>query len=496
LSHPNLPEVYDYFFDSGHPYLVMQYVEGKTLDQLKESRSAPFETDQVLHWANDLLAALIYLHEQDPPIIHRDIKPSNVCITPKDSAILLDFGIARRLSDTSTQTGARARSWFYSPIEQHTAETIGSYDALQRYLEELKAAGIHTGTYSDVYSLGATLYFALTLLDPPDACLRKIEEGLRPVHERNPDVPDFLVEALDRALVVDPRERCQTANELRQLLQPRVAETAPGRLQPRRPRPLPKNSFTTLDLAFIHIPAGDFLMGSNDEELKEACHPQHRIVLQSYCISRCPVTNANYRLFINDNPDYPVPFSPMRFAQRYNWDPQTRTHPRGLEDHPVVLVTWQDALAYCRWLSEATGYRCRLPTEAEWEKAACWDPIVNQVRRYPWGNEFDEARCNVDAHGALRLETSPVARHSPQGDSPYGLADMAGNVWEWSSSFYQPYPYNEKDGREEPGETGVRVVRGGAYDQSPLLARCVWREAVQPGLRSASVGFRVACDAA
>jgi len=222
LEHPNLPDVYDYFFDCGCPYLIMQYVEGVTLDRLKEGRSAPFEVRRVLRWANDLLGALIYLHGQEPPIIHRDIKPSNVCITHEGKAILLDFGIARRLDSTCTHTGAQASSWFYSPIEQYPPEATKSYVSLRKYMQELDVEGIHTGPYSDVYSLGATLYFALTLLDPPDARLRKVEEGLRPIREINPDVPDFLAQALEHALAVDPRNRCQSATELWQLLQPQI----------------------------------------------------------------------------------------------------------------------------------------------------------------------------------------------------------------------------------------------------------------------------------
>ena len=503
LSHPNLPEVYDYFFDDRCPYLVMQYIEGATLDRLKGGRSAPFEVDLVLRWADDLLDALVYLHGQDPPIIHRDVKPSNVCIAPGDKAVLLDFGIARRLSDTGTRTGAQAQSCFYSPIEQYPAETIGSYDALQQYLRQLREEGIHTGPYSDVYSLGATLYFALTLIEPPDACFRKIEEGLRPVRKLNPDVPDFLAQALERALAIDPRDRCQTAVEFAQLLHSQriEVEAAPRRLRRRRPRPLPTGSVSALGQELIYIPAGEFLMGvdnkhpGDDPGLKEACRPQHPVVLGPYCIGRCPVTNADYQTFIEDNPDHPVPYSPMRYAQRYNWDRRTRTHPRGLEDHPVVLVTWADALAYCGWLSEVSGYRCRLPTEAEWEKAACWDPATGQARRYPWGDEFNEKRCNVDAHGALRLESSPVGTYSPAGDSPYGLVDMAGNVWEWTGSLYRPYPYDAGDGREDLDAEGERVVRGGAYDEGPLLARCAWRNGVRPGLKLANVGFRVVCDA-
>ncbi|GAB4546116.1 MAG: hypothetical protein Kow0063_40380 [Anaerolineae bacterium] len=431
LDHPNLPEVYDYFFDGGRPYLIMQYIEGATLDRLKEDRSAPFEVDQVLRWADDLLDALIYLHSQKPPIVHRDIKPSNVCITPAGVAVLLDFGIARRLDQASTQTGARAHSMHYAPIEQYPAEAMGSYSILQTYLEELRAAGVHTGPYSDVYSLGATLYFALTLLNPPDACLRRLGESLRPVRDLNPDVPDFLVKALDRALALDPRERLQSATELRGLLQPQAPETSlPSlpRLRRQRPRPLPTTDVVALTHALIYIPGGEFLMGSDDPELKEACRPLHRLAVGSFCIARLPVTHADYQRFISDNPDYPVPYSPMRYAQRYNWDRRARTFPRGLEDHPVVLVAWGDALAYCRWLSQVTGYRCRPPSEAEWEKVAAWDPQTGQARLYPWGDIFDESCCNVDAHGALRLETSPVGCYSPQGDSPYGLADMAGNV--------------------------------------------------------------------
>jgi formylglycine-generating enzyme required for sulfatase activity len=207
------------------------------------------------------------------------------------------------------------------------------------------------------------------------------------------------------------------------------------------------------------------------------------------------VTNADYQRFLDSNPEYSVPYSPMRYAQRYNWDQEARTYPRGSEDRPVVLVTWQDARAYCRWLSEVTGYRCRLPSEAEWEKAARWDADAERALQYPWGGDFDEERCNVDAHGELRLQSSPVGQYSPAGDSPYGLVDMAGNVWEWTGSLYQPYPYDAGDGREDPNAESDRTVRGGAYDEGPLLARSAWRNSVRPDVRLANVGFRVACDA-
>jgi formylglycine-generating enzyme required for sulfatase activity len=496
LQHPNLPTVYDYFSDQGRPYIVMQYVEGTTLDRLGSERTAPFEVHDVLKWARELLAALRYIHEHDPPVIHRDVKPHNVCVAPENKAVLLDFGIARRLDQSQTSTAARAFTHGYAPIEQYPEAELKSAPSVLKYVQALRDVGIRTGPYTDVYGLGATLRYALTLLPPLDARLRILGEDLQPIQKANPAVPGFMAAAVEKALAVHPRERFQSAAEMDEALQPEAVKSSTVvRLRRQTPHSLPVRDAVALGQPLVYVAAGEFLMGSNDQELKEACRPQHRIALGPCCISRQPVTNADYQLFIENNPDYPVPYSPMRFAQCYNWDSRTRAHPRGLEHHPVVLVTWQDALAYCQWLSEVTGYRCRLPTEAEWEKAACWDAAAGRARRYPWGDEFDEERCNVDTHGALHLESSPVGRYSPAGDSPYGLADMAGNVWEWTSSFYQPYPYNANDGREEPGDAGIRVVRGGAYDQNPLSACCAWREAVQPGLRSVSIGFRVACDA-
>lgn len=495
LRHPNLPVVYHYFFHKGHPYIVMQFVEGMTLDRLREDRSAPFEPHDVLEWAKDLLDALHYMHGQDPPVIHRDIKPQNVCITPEGDAVLLDFGIARRLDRERTSTAARVFTHGYAPVEQYPKEELAHMPPIREYVDALRRERIRTGPYTDIYGLGATLYYALTLLRPMDAGMRVLDDELQPIKAANPEAPDFLVQAVMRALALDPRERFQSAAQMLAALQPETAEMPTVRLHPRPSRALPTGDVEVLGQKLIYIPNGEFLMGSDDPRLKDACHPQHPVDLGPYCIARSPVTNADYQRFTENNPDYPVPHNPMRFAQRYNWDEEARTYPRGLEDHPVVLITWQDARAYCRWLTEVTGYQFRLPSEAEWEKAARWHADAERALRYPWGDEFDEDRCNVDAHGELRLESSPVGQYSPAGNSPYGLADMAGNVWEWTGSFYQPYPYRRDDGREESDKGGIRVVRGGAYDQAPLMACSAWREAVRPDTPSASIGFRIACNA-
>lgn len=513
LYHPHLPQVYDYFFEQGVPYLVMQYIQGATLDRLRRGRRTPFGVDRVLNWADDLLDALVYLHSQAPPIIHRDIKPPNICITPEEKAVLLDFGIARQLDHTCTSTGARASSQCYSPIEQYSVEVAGSYSTLKRYLEELEAKGIRTGPYSDIYSLGATLYFALTLHHPPDACLRQLGETPRPLQEINPDVPDAVVDALDCALTVDPRERCQSAVELKHLLQPQATGPASPPSQRRRLRPLPRRNVVALEHVLVYIAGGEFLMGSDEPELPEASRPPHQVDVGPFCLAKYPVTNADYQCFLDDNPDHPVPFGFEEPVQYYNWDRRQRTFPPERRDHPVVLVSWHDALAYCRWLSDVSGYRCRLPTEAEWEKAAAWDAATGRTRRYPWGDEFDEARCNTTCLHTAPAGTTPVTQFAGEGRSTrsvwevlsvrvaesnanaYGLSDCAGNVWEWTSSLYQPYPYRAGDGRENPEVDGLRVVRGGAYDRGPEAALCAWREGVDPNLSVTSIGFRVACAA-
>jgi len=171
----------------------------------------------------------------------------------------------------------------------------------------------------------------------------------------------------------------------------------------------------------IHIAAGEFLMGSDpkkDKDAEECEQPQHRLCLPDYYIAKTPVTNAQYLAFLestgHDRPKH--------------WE---RGKPQGgKEDHPVVEVTWHDAMDYCRWLAEATDRIYRLPSEAEWEKAA----RGSDGRIYPWGDDPpDKSRCNFSTNVE---DTTPIEMYSPQGDSPCGCVDMAGNVWEWTRSLW------------------------------------------------------------
>ena len=176
--------------------------------------------------------------------------------------------------------------------------------------------------------------------------------------------------------------------------------------------------FRPFEPEMIPIPAGEFLMGSDPRKDKDAFdseQPQHTLYLPDYYIAKTPVTNAQYAAFVRSG--YPPP------ALWGGW----QQPPRGKGDHPVVRVTWHDAIAYCRWLAEMTGKSYRLPSEAEWEKGA----RGSDGRIYPWGNRWDASRCNTYPGGPG--DTTPVGTY-PQGASPYGLLDMAGNVWDWCST--------------------------------------------------------------
>ena len=215
---------------------------------------------------------------------------------------------------------------------------------------------------------------------------------------------------------------------------------------------------------WVSIPRGEFTMG----EAQEA----HRVLVEDYAISRVPITNAQYQLFVQATQQH-LPKS---------WN--GKRAPRGKEIHPVVDVGWHDALAYCLWLSEVIGKVITLPSEAEWEKAARGH---EDARTFPWGNTFDAVRCNVDgAFGG----TTPVGIFL-NGASPYGCLDMAGNVWEWTRSHYAPYPYQANDGRENLEGSDARVVRGGSWDLYHDGARCACRDWNLPDLRLSNFGFRV-----
>jgi formylglycine-generating enzyme required for sulfatase activity len=233
---------------------------------------------------------------------------------------------------------------------------------------------------------------------------------------------------------------------------------------PQKPATLPREH--PFEPEMILIPAGDFLMGSDparDKYASDREQPQHTLYLSDYYIARTPVTNAQYAAFV-DATDHKQP---------KHW--KRGKPPQGKEEHPVFSRSWHDPVAYCDWLAEVTGKPYRLPSEAEWEKAA----RGTDGRIYPWGDEWDPERCNSSENDIDH--TTPVGAY-PKGASPYGLLDMAGNVEEWTRSLYRDYPYHPRDGREDLDTTDdvVRVSRGGAFHLHERSVRCASRARYPP----------------
>ncbi len=226
----------------------------------------------------------------------------------------------------------------------------------------------------------------------------------------------------------------------------------------------------------VLIPAGSFTMGT-DERLSDE-GPAHKVELPAFYIDRYEVTNLQYKAFIDASNHR----SPSHFVNR--------DFPEGKSDHPVTYVTWQDAVDYCQWAGK------RLPSDAEWEKAA----RGTDARSFPWGEEFNLHAANTPVRWeALKQEgdTTPVGAFEA-GVSPYGLYDMSGNVWEWTSSWYENYPGNTKPS-ENYGEI-YKTLKGGSwwdcsFYQCGISAPSYNRSFFLRTTKNSSFGFRCAKDA-
>ncbi len=223
----------------------------------------------------------------------------------------------------------------------------------------------------------------------------------------------------------------------------------------------------------VLIPAGEFWMGCNekvDNECDADEKPGGKVYVEAFSIDKHEVMVADYRKCVEAGK---CSSDGLTKYGECNWDKP------GREDHPINCVDWNQAKTYCTWAGK------RLPTEAEWEKAA----RGTDGRIYPWGDAFDSSRCNTNE--SKIGSTSPVRRYET-GKSPYGCYDMSGNVWEWTSSLYKSYPYEAEDGREDPEAKGDRGLRGGSWGTAAEDARAADRSWLGPGGRDGYLGFRCA----
>jgi formylglycine-generating enzyme required for sulfatase activity len=247
-------------------------------------------------------------------------------------------------------------------------------------------------------------------------------------------------------------------------------------------------------------------MGSNEYDREK---PPHTVYLDGYWIGKYEVTIKQFGLFVKDT-GYIT--EAEKSGGAYTWTGEKWEQKEGIDwknpgfkqedNHPVVCVSWNDVVEYCKWLSGKKGVNFKLPTEAQWEKAA----RGTDRRKYPWGNHVPYYKgkwyCNYAAHDSWKKRgedgfefTSPVGSY-PQGASPYGLLDMAGNVWEWCSDLFESDYYKKSPKKNPTGsESGTyRVLRGGSWHGSALYLRCSYRSGDGPSNRYDSAGFRLCQD--
>lgn len=237
-------------------------------------------------------------------------------------------------------------------------------------------------------------------------------------------------------------------------------------------------------IKFVRVPSGSFLMGNPKNKGWDDESPQRLINIENeFWIGKFPILTFQYLNYLSET----------KFSYHYKEIKSQKI------DNPVVNVSWYDALDYCQWMNKTFrtefpfGYSCRLPTEAEWEKAA----RGSDGREWPWGNEFSITCCNT-REGGERSPSQP-GKFSPSGDSIFGVADMAGNIWEWTLTLWGTnvqlyrYPYNPNDGREDINASKdiYRIVRGGSFFENKDAARCAFRNRYLPLFRSPHLGFRI-----
>jgi formylglycine-generating enzyme required for sulfatase activity len=245
-------------------------------------------------------------------------------------------------------------------------------------------------------------------------------------------------------------------------------------------------------IKMVLVEAGPFEMGSNTYSNEQ---PVHQVILDAFYIDQFEVTNAQYAEFLDDQDQ------DNRKEGGVTWleadSDYVRIHQNddgrwqadaGFAEHPVVEVSWYGANAYCQWR------KGRLPTEAEWEKAVSWDPVTEYKRRYPWGENI---ACNLANYkdGDFCVGDTTAVSDYPEGVSPYGAYNMAGNVWEWVADWYDSEYYAPARDPQGPDEGDYKVLRGGSWGNIGSNLRAALRLSDNPASRHNLIGFRCAVGA-
>jgi serine/threonine protein kinase len=442
ITHKNVVRVRDILHFNGNYYLVMQFIDGHSLRSWMkahpniESRSAK----EMLKLIKPILEALSHAHKYT---VHRDIKPENIMLNREGDIFLMDFGIAKVIKGSYIQDTIQEQSITLGTPAYMAPEQLQGVSDIDRRV--------------DIYAMGVLLYELLTRIKPHR------ERVIIPSHFNDSVTPE-LDSIILKMLAKNREERYGECDEIVHDMELALGGAGGGSTSK-----VDINRGGSIDGSnFVLVPAGKFYRGSGPESKIDVEKPRRRIYLDSYYISIFPVTNLEYRAFLDANLEIQLP---------KDFDTICTQKP----NHPVTDVSWDDAMLYCRWVGAT------LPTEAQWEKAS----RGVKGRRYPWGNEFRSNHCNIE-----NIIGETVAVESFQvGVSPYGCYQMAGNVWEWCLDDFQPNFYGSREGRlDNPvalTDGDIKVLRGGSFNFVKSSARTSYRYYSRRNHRDSTIGFRV-----
>ncbi|MFP6582555.1 MAG: bifunctional serine/threonine-protein kinase/formylglycine-generating enzyme family protein [Candidatus Hydrogenedentota bacterium] len=440
LRHENIVAVHDVSTTAeGVLYLSMELLKGTSLrDFLRKHRNRKKHLDVrfAIRIILQILSGLIYAHKL---VVHRDLKPENVMLLPGDRAKVLDFGLALAIEEeheVAAPTGKKKRiigTAVYASPEQRRHHSVDSR--------------------SDLFTVGLLLKEVLTLRTPAD---EQVD-----IMDARDDVAPSIVAVYNRAVLPEKERRYQSAREFRDELSAAYKESY---VHKEVAEVVTKSGRTVDTQNMVFMEGGSFMMGSNDSPAES---PEHEAVAAPFYIDRYPVTFEEYANFVEET-EYRTP----KF-----WDDAELNGPR----QPVTGIALSDAQAYAQWAGKT------LPSECQWEFAAGG----RDKGKYPWGSfEVDTTRCN---YGDYLGMPSIVTMHDT-GQTPTGIFDMAGNVYEWTVDHYLPYRqggHSDEAIAKEPR----RVVRGGSWHSTPDELTCTSRKGLFPESQLATVGFRCVVDA-
>ena len=495
FNHPGIVKIYPRGFSQDELWcMVMEFIEGQNLAEYLEQNQAISEIDAIA-LITKVGKALTYIHQSN--YVHRDIKPGNIMLRNCDlsSPVLIDFGLAREFDPKRTLTMDSKLTEHFAPLEQYDLDSLSGYIGVDK-------SKYKVGTWTDVYSLAATLYNLLTTEMPMNATFRQLSPtNFKPPQQFNHKISDRTNAAIVKGMELEPENRPQSVEEWLNLLKPDHNNYN----APNFAVKLPVFKFDTIqidrfgktinrshhsvkycaedlgddiNLEMIKIPDGELIHNSPDKGRNNTTH-QKSLRIYSFYLAKFPTTQRQWQQVARlPQVKRKLQLKPAQFSGA---------------DLPVENVSWYDAIEFCQRLSQATGKQYRLPLEAQWEYACrartttpfsfgqtITSEIANYNGRYTYADELK---------GEYRKTTTPVNKFFP---NAFGLYGMHGNVWEWCADDWQDNYQNIYSDRsiDNSSENQIKVIRGGSWGSRPAFCSSTHRDRFIADNFNNFIGFR------